>query len=121
MAKLSQEAILRAVPHRNRAVQVEPREEGLLLSVPLRRVWWAPGIVRWLFRISEVRSVQLDALGSHVLSFINGRRSVEKVIEKMMREYNLSFYEARISVLQFLKMLTERGLIGLHMAGEDHG
>ena len=116
MAKLRQEEMLRAVLHRNRALKLEPREEGLLLVVPMRRPWWSRGPVRWLFPISSERRMQLDSVGSYVLSLVDGRRTIENVIENLMQRYNLSFHEARVSVFEFMKTLMSRGAIGIHLA-----
>jgi hypothetical protein len=113
--RLKPDDVLRSVAHRNRAAAVEERAEGLLVTVPMRQPWWTRGPVRWVFPFRDERKVQLDAAGSFVFSLCDGRRTVEKMIEKMMERHSLSFQEARASVCQFLKMLAERGVVAIEV------
>ena len=108
---LSSESVMSAVPHRNRAARFEEHADGTLVSVPRRRPWWLRGPVRMIIRISGERRIQFDAMGSFVLTRIDGRRTVEQLVECMMGRYQLSFAEARSSVATFLRMLMERGVI----------
>ncbi len=108
---ISQEYMLQAVPHRNRAMSVEELEGGILVTIPMRRPWWSRGPMRLVFNISKNRRIQLDTIGGYVLSLFDGRRTVEKVINKLMRRHKLSFQEARVSVYQFVRMLMQRGVI----------
>ena len=112
---LKQDAMLDAVPHMNRAAVIEEQADGLLVTVPRQRPWWARGPVRWFFSLSDERIIQMDAVGGFVLSLVNGHRSMEKVIERLMDRYHLTFQEARASVFQFMKTLMERGVVGMDM------
>ena len=107
--------MLSAVVHRNHAARMEELSDGVLVTVPRRRPWWLAGPIRWMFSVGSERRVQLDALGSYVLSLCDGKRSVEDVIRQLMQRHQLSFQEARVSVMQFIKMLMERGVVGIEM------
>lgn len=107
--------LLAAVPHRNRAATVAPvAGGGALASVPLqpnRLLAWAG---RWLLPpVSEVRRVQLDALGVSTLELCDGRRSVEQIAERIAADNGLTFREAQLSVAPFIRMLYERGVLAV--------
>jgi hypothetical protein len=46
-----------------------------------------------------------------VMGLCDGRRKVEEVINEFARENLLSWREAQICVMQFLRLITERGLV----------
>ena len=107
------EATLKAVPHPNRAAKLESFDDGVLVTVPLARRWWSRAPLTWVFPLASDRRIHLDATGAWVLSQCDGRRPIEAVIEAVMKKYKLSFQEARISVLAFMRMLTERGVVAV--------
>jgi len=105
--------LLKAIPQRNRAAKFEELSDGVLVTVPLARRWWLRPPLTWIFAVSPCRRVQLDSMGAWVLSCCDGRRQIEDVIEQVMKQYKLSFLESRAAVLQFMKMLTERGVVAV--------
>jgi hypothetical protein len=113
--------ILRAVPHRNRAMEVSPGPRGAMVSVPVRRPSWLVPPISWILPFSSHRRVELDDLGLEVLNLCNGRNTVESVIEKFAADHKLSFREAQLSVTQFLRLLTERGLVAVVGSGKSSG
>lgn len=106
--------LLGAVPHVNRAATLAPvAGGGMLASVPLqpsRRLAWAK---RWLLPVSDVRRVQLDALGVSTLELCDGQRSVEQIAERFAADNGLTFREAQLSVAPFIRMLYERGVLAV--------
>lgn len=110
---MTPEQMLRCIPCQNQAMRMQSEGGGALVTVPLRQTWWARAPLTWVFPVSRERRIQLDAVGSAVLTLCDGRRTVEDVIENVMKEYHLSFQEARVSVMQFMQMLTERGVVAL--------
>jgi len=113
--------LLRAVPHRNRAMEVSPGPRGTMVSVPVRRPSWLVPPISWILPFSSHRRVELDDLGLEVLNLCNGRNTVESVIEKFAADHKLSFREAQLSVTQFLRLLTERGLVAVVGSGKSSG
>jgi len=103
---------LHAIPRVNRAITLTKREGGALVTLPLRRPRWAAWL-GWLLPVAKERRVELDSTGAWVLALCDGERTVENVIDRVMQRHHLSFQEARASVLQFMRMLTERGVIAL--------
>ncbi len=64
-------------------------------------------------RPSARKTFELDALGVFVWQAIDNRKTVEQLIRHFAREKRVALREAEVSILAFLKMLTQRGLIAL--------
>lgn len=105
---------LAAMPMVNHAATRTPTAEGgTLVEVPIPRPWYLVPPISWILPFSGCRRIELDKLGTAVLQLCDGRRSVEKVIEKFAADQKLTFRESQLSVTQFLRMLTERGVIAV--------
>ena len=114
------DALLAARPYRNESMDVQRLDGGgVRVSVPLQRPRWLVPPLSWILPFSSRRRVQLDALGASVLNLCDGRRTVESMIEKFAADHRLSFREAQIPVVQFLRQLTTRGLVAIVGATED--
>jgi hypothetical protein len=110
--QVSTSELLDAVPMRNRTVRAEKDDEQeLVLAVPMRRRWYMKRPFSWLFPFSTHRRVALDAMGREVWNQCDGDTAAEKIIEEFAGKHQLTFHEARISVMLFLKDLTQRGMI----------
>jgi len=90
---------------------VETDGSSAKLIVPLRRTRWTG----WLFRLPEGarKTFELDALGLLVWTACDGRTSVQQIIRKLAKKYNLNLREAEVATLAFLRMLAKKGLIGM--------
>lgn len=86
------------------------------LAVPVRPT----RVARWLMRDAKPRNktFELDTVGVFVWNQINGRNSVEQLIRKIARQYNLELRQAEASTTAFLKTLMQKGLIGIPIAQE---
>ena len=116
----SAQTLLKAVPHRNVAMELTHRRDGsTLAALPLRRPKYLVPPISWILPYSSHRRVNLDRLGAGVLDLCDGRRSVESIIEKFAADHKLSFREAQLSVTQFLKQLSQRGLVAIVGQDED--
>ncbi|HEV8244344.1 MAG TPA: PqqD family protein [Polyangiaceae bacterium] len=111
-APLDFEAILAAIPTANRAVRVEQRAHGAVLFVPLRQRAWTK-LARLILPLRPERGYALDRLGEEVWSACDGKRTLEAVVDEFARRHELSFHEARLCVMQFVRMLSERNLLAL--------
>ena len=116
--KLTAVEMLDAVPMRNVNVREEDRGGGeWRLFVPLKRRWFTGPPFSWLMPLSRERVVALDSLGWEVWRACDGQTRTEQIVEAFAQSHGLTFHEARTSVMQFLRMLTARGLIV--MVGND--
>ena len=112
---LSKKKALKCIPEKNGLVKETRLESGdLILSYP---VTYKPFMarIRKLFRQDRdktfTRKIQLDALGVHVWSLIDGKKSVKNLIELFASDYKVHYKESEASVTLFLKSLGEKGLI----------
>lgn len=112
-------AMLDAVPVPNKAVRAEPRENALLLWAPIRKRWWNRPPFSWALPYRDEKAVALDRLGREVYEAIDGKRTIEQIVEAFATNHQLRFHEARLSVMQFLKMLTQRSLIVVALPEAD--
>jgi hypothetical protein len=113
---------LRAVPHPNEAMTLTPHPNGAVVAaVPMKRPKYLVPPISWVLPFSPVRKVELDRLGASVLAMCDGRCTVEKIIEKFAAGHKLTFREAQLSVTQFLRQLTQRGLVVIVGLEEGEG
>jgi hypothetical protein len=114
---LSPGELLDAVPVRNSEAVSEREEDGeTVVAVPLRRRWYMRPPLSWVMPFSSHRRVQLDRFGTEVWRGCDGRNTTETIVERFATTHHLSFHEARLSVMQFLRELVRRGLVV--MAGQ---
>jgi hypothetical protein len=112
--------MLTATPYPNEAMKIHRTGGGCVAAVPLKRPNWLVPPLSWVLPYSRERRVQLDKLGSEVLEACDGRSTVETLIEKFAANHKLSFREAQLAVTQFLRQLTQRGLIAIIGTQEDN-
>ena len=112
--RISTGQFLAAVPMVNHAAALTPMAAGgLLVEVPIPRPRYLVPPISWILPFSGQRRIELDKLGRAVLELCDGRRSVERIMETFAADHALTFREAQLSVTQFLRMLTERGVIAI--------
>ena len=110
-------------PVANKAVTVSRTEDGKLdLFVPTEKRGWRRQL-RHILPLAEEKNIELDYLGAEFFSLCDGKCTVEEIVDDYMKRWNLSFFEARGLVLQFLRGLMRSGLVALATPalGEDEG
>ena len=106
--------VLEAIPVRNEAIRAERKSENeTVVWVPVKRRWFMGPPLSWLMPFSKERGVGLDRLGTEVWDACDGKRRTEELVEEFAARHHLTFHEARISVLTFLRELTRRGLVAM--------
>jgi hypothetical protein len=111
--------VLATVPVRNRAVrETRKNESETVLYVPMRERWFMGPPLSWLMPISKERGMSLDALGREVWEACDGLKRTEQLIDEFAGKHHLTFHEARVSVLTFLRELTRRGVIVMVKQGD---
>ncbi|HEY3237708.1 MAG TPA: PqqD family protein [Polyangiaceae bacterium] len=113
--ELDPSLFLDATPTVNQAVRVERHGETILLYVPIQQRWWMEGVLTWLLPFRKEKGVALDAIGRQVWEACDGKRTLEQIIEQFGGRHKIRFHEARISVMQFVRLLVRRGLLVLAM------
>ena len=94
------------------AVELEPSGDGgAKIKVQVRPAKWAS----WFMRASDTltKTFELDELGILVWNSCDGKTSVQQIIRKLAKQYNLTLREAEVGTTQFLQMLAKKGLVGM--------
>ena len=110
-------AAFKFIPVKNNQITEERLESGeILIHYPVTLRPWIAGLVkRFSGSQTELRAkpLQLDQLGTEVWELIDGKRSVRRIIEIFAKAHQLQIREAEVAVSQFIRLLGQRGLIGL--------
>lgn len=110
--KISRTQLLAAKPVRLVQSQPEPAGEGVWrVTVPMRPAPWARVFLR--AQQSITKKFELDELGLFVWNACDGRTSVQQVIRRLGKQYNLNTRAAEVSTLAFLQTLVKKGLMGV--------
>ena len=110
-------AAFKFIPVKSVQITEERLESGeILIHYPVILRPWIAGIVkRFSGSQAELQNkpLQLDQLGTEVWGLIDGNRSVRRIIEIFAETHQLQIREAEVAVSQFIRLLGQRGLIGL--------
>jgi hypothetical protein len=116
---LTREQALSAVPIRNEAVLTQYVENGeALLIFHVQQKAWFASLVRLMKKkdtFSLEKRLQLDEIGTLIWQISDGHTSVIEMIDLLCKRYQLHRKEAEKSLLAFLRMLGERGLIAMEL------
>lgn len=117
MKAVSRTESLLCIPVRNPLVEEERQSTGIvMLSYPEPVKPWFSGILGRITKESETRRIkklQLDALGTSAWDLMDGKSSVKDIIASFAKAHKLYPKEAEISVVQFLRELGRRQIIGM--------
>ncbi len=102
---------MRLVEAEMQRVQGVDDNAGGLLTVKLRQPKWG----RRLFRLPEhaTKTFEFDSIGTFVWENIDGKTSVEQIIKRLSKRYDLNLREAQVPTLSFLQTLIKKGLVGV--------
>ena len=109
---VSREDALDARPLRAPGITLkETQDGGARLTIPLK----SSGRFGWLLRLPKdaTKTFELDAIGLFVWQHCDGKTSVQQIIRKLARQYNRGLRQAEVPTVQFLNMLSRKGLIGM--------
>lgn len=103
-------------PVKNREVRKQQTPNGdVLLTYPLILRPWLANLARVLgLRSNEFlsRKLQLDEMGSLVWTLMDGKRTVQDMLNVLSQRYKLNRREIEVALTSFLRELGRRGLIG---------
>jgi hypothetical protein len=105
--------LLALVPGHNQAIRLEVRDDGLIVWTKIQKRWWMGPPLGWLLPFRSEKGVALDVIGREVFEACDGKRSLESIIEEFAKRHQLRFYEAKQSVVTFVRWLLERKIIYL--------
>lgn len=104
-------------PVKSREVLEEKLESGeVLLTYPLSLRPWFVSLTRRLGMRSKeslTRRLQLDEMGSLTWTLLDGKRTVQDLVDFVCHRYKLNRRETEVAMTGFLRELGKRGLVGL--------
>ena len=107
--KLDQQLKLKAVL--NQATTATWLDSGdSTLALPLRNDGWRKS-VSFLFRFPEEKVFEFDKEGTEILRWSDGKTTFETMIDRYMKKWELSFFEARGLLMNFFKPLIQKNII----------
>ena len=114
---ISRAEALNRIPSKNIHISDERLDSGdVIIQYPVTIRPFFAGLARRFGRAevqTQIKKLQLDALGTSVWELIDGNTSVRQLINKFATTHQLEPREAEVAVTQFLRELGRRGLIGL--------
>jgi len=112
--------ILESVPLVNQAVEIDKGNSGgAIARVPMKQPRYLVPPLSWLLPFSKTRQLRLDQMGMAILDLCDGNSSIETIIERFAVDNKLSYREAQIPVMKFMRILTERGIVVVTKASEQ--
>ncbi len=116
-ARIDKQRALTAIPVQNTEVSTETLISGqILIRYP---VTMRPWLAKWVRRFKgdsgqiRFRKLELDNLGTNVWQMIDGKRTVQDIIDEFAQIHQLQAGESESAITQFLRDLGKRGLIGM--------
>lgn len=104
--------MLRFKPIANSAMKVERSEDGLIIAeVHITPSKWLLPPLSWFIRPRTSKKVALDRIGSEIFNLCNGKRRFEHIVDKFAENHRLTFHESRTAVGDYIKSLTQRGIL----------
>ena len=113
--------MLLAVPTPNVAANAKVDDETGLVTVTVKNKkpeYMFPPI-SWVVHFSPKKEITLDEIGSRIWKWCNGKNTVENIIDNFKDAYELTFHEARTSVVEYLKQLIQRGVVAVIIQEEQ--
>ena len=119
--KLALAQSLAARPVRNQLVRERDGTDGAaVLVVPRKEAWWVR-LLGVVFHIPKEHEVSLDKVGTWVWHQCSGEESVEQITAALAAEFELDSACAQSSLLQYLRVLARRRLIGFVVSSDAAG
>ena len=114
--QLSRTDALCCIPVRNPLVLENRLDSGeMLLSYPETLKPWFVDILQRKKKseLRRMRKIQLDILGVGVWDLVDGKSTVMEIIDSFAGQHRLYHKEAEVSVIQFLRELGRREIVGM--------
>lgn len=108
---ISWEEIRRQIPARSSEAVTETDGDSTQVSAPIdRRIGFSGKLARSIGR-RDAKTYELDSVGSFVWNLIDGANNVEAITHRLRAKYRLSRLETEVSLIEFLRLMEQRGLI----------
>jgi len=110
--RLTRQEVLDSRPVRNQALRAERTPEGEAAVIIPRRTDLMGRVLAALFVVPREKRLVLDSVGSEVWELCDGQHNIRQIIEALQAKHNLTRREAEVSLMDYLRQLGRRGLVG---------
>ena len=114
-SQLTKDDLLASRPIFNTAIEWSENDEHVIqIDIKRRDVWWVKLLSKIVFT-PEKRSIALDDVGSFVWKMIDEHKNVREMIGKLSKEYKLNRREAEAALMEYLRTLAKKNLVGFEV------
>jgi len=103
------DVLLKSRPVRNPALEWSSEGGRVILTIKLPPS--KPGLFSGFVKQPTERRIALDEVGSYVWELMDGQRSIGEIAEMLASRFKLHPREAQASLLAYIGMLGEKGLV----------
>lgn len=100
---------LKAVVNKSAKISWLPHDR-CKVALPYRKDGWRKA-VGMVFRFPEERTFEIDELGTEILQWCDGKTTFETMIDRYMKKWKLSFFEARSMLMTFFGPLIKNNIV----------
>jgi hypothetical protein len=116
--KMPRKQMFGGLPVRNPSAKTETIENGLKVTLT-RDQTQMPWYVRLMPKPPPVRTFELDGVGAFVWNLCDGEHTVGQIADALADEKNLEVREAEVALMNYLRTLSRRGIIGISFEEAD--
>lgn len=110
-APIDRREAMQSIPAINPGVTFQKEDDGHLMAlVPTKR---PSGFLSRFMASTSTRRIRLDEIGAFVIENINGKRTVQEIVDAFAAKYRVNRREAELSMADFLKSLVQRNIIAI--------
>lgn len=105
---------LQTIPLRNQKLRLQSHPDGKGITVMSTVNYHGPAkwLKRWL-PLRPERHYSIEGVACEVFESIDGKCTLEQLIDAFAETHKLTFFEARALLMQYLQTLMNRGLIAV--------
>lgn len=110
---------LNAIPVKNTKVRVEEEQaDVMVLSIEkkYRNIMW---LMAKMFNLRSRHAYKIEGIGKDLYELLDGETNIGDLVGILRERYELSFFESRGLVMEYLRMLTGKGLIVIAAPKEE--
>ncbi|MFC1672038.1 PqqD family protein [Planctomycetota bacterium] len=116
--KMPRKQMFASVPVRNPEASIEKTEDGMRVTLT-RDQTRMPWYVKLMPSPPQTRTFELDSVGAFVWDMCNGTRTIAQIADALADEKKLEVKEAEVALINYLRMLNKRGVVGLRVDEGD--
>lgn len=115
---ISRQEAMQVMPIRNPSLEWEVNEDSNVVVTLPRRRDLKGRLLTFFFPIPESRPVVLDEVGTFIWQRCDGNYTMDELVECLCAEYNLNRKEVQVSLVEYMKMLGQRGMVAIAVPEE---